>query len=71
MNEYAVSLGWYDEARKRYAINDDIPIALEDASLDNLISQVKLASPETLELNGMAGSGVRLFFRMKAKAVLA
>jgi hypothetical protein len=71
MNEYAVALGWDDEARKWYALNDDIPIALEDASLDNLISRVKLAVPEMLELNGKASSGVRLFFRMETRAVLA
>jgi hypothetical protein len=71
MDEYAVFLGWDDEARKWYALNDDIPIALEDASLDNLISRVKLATPEMLELNGKAHSGVRLSFRMEAQAVLA
>jgi hypothetical protein len=71
MNEYAVSLGWDDEARKWYPLNDDIPIALEDASLDNLINRVKLATPEMIELNGKAHSGVRLSFRMEAQAVLA
>jgi hypothetical protein len=71
MNEYTVSLCWDDEARKWYAINNDIPIALEDASLDKLIKRVKLAAPEMLELNGMAASGVRLSFNMETMAVLA
>jgi hypothetical protein len=71
MDEYTVAFGWDDEARKWYALNDDIPIALEDASLDNLISRVKLAAPEILELNGKVSSGVRLFFRMETQAVLA
>jgi hypothetical protein len=71
MNEYTVSLGWDDEARKWYAINDDIPIAIEDASLDNLIRRVKLATPEMLELNGMTASGIRLSFKMETMAVLA
>jgi hypothetical protein len=71
MNEYTVSLGWDDEAGKWYAINNDIPIALEDASLDKLIRRVKLAAPEMLELNGMAASGVRLSFNMETMAVLA
>jgi hypothetical protein len=71
MDEYTVSLGWDDETRKWYALNDDIPIALEDASLDSLINRVKLAAPEMLELNGRPHSGVCLSFRMEAQAVLA
>ena len=34
MIEYTVSLGWDEEAAKWYALNDDIPIMLEDVSLD-------------------------------------
>jgi hypothetical protein len=45
-------LDWNDEAAKWYALNDDIPIMLEDTSLDTLIGRVKLATPELLELNG-------------------
>jgi hypothetical protein len=71
MDEYTVSLWWDDEARKWYALNNGIPIALEDVSLDNLISRVKLAAPEMLELNGTAGSRVRLFFKMETRTVLA
>jgi len=71
MNEYAVSLDWDDEAAKWYAMNDDIPIALEDASLDTLIDRVKLAAPELLELNGKPRADVRLLFRMEAQAVVA
>ena len=52
MNEYTVSLDWDEEAARWYALNDDIPITLEDASLDTLIYRVKLATPELLELNG-------------------
>jgi hypothetical protein len=69
MSEYTVSLDWDDGARKWYAINDEIPIALEDASLDKLIRRVKLAAPEMLELNGMAASGIRLSFKMETMAV--
>ena len=52
MNEYLVSLDWDAETARWYALNDDIPIMLEDASLDALIYRVKLATPELLELNG-------------------
>jgi len=34
MNTYTISLDWDGEASKWYALNDDIPIMLEDASLD-------------------------------------
>jgi len=71
MNEYAVSLDWDEEAAKWYALNDDIPIALEDASLDALIYRVKLAAPELLELNGKPNADVHLLFRMEAQAIVA
>jgi hypothetical protein len=71
MNEYTVLLAWDDEAQKWYAQNDDIPIILEDGSLDVLIYKVKLAAPEILELNNMPHTGVRLIFRMEAQALIA
>jgi hypothetical protein len=37
MGEYTIAIAFDDEARRWYAINDDIPIALEDDSLDTLI----------------------------------
>jgi hypothetical protein len=43
MNEYTVLLNWDDEASKWYALNEGIPIILEDASLDTLIDRVKMA----------------------------
>jgi len=71
MNEYTVSLDWDEEAAKWYALNDDIPITLEDASLDTLIYRVKLATPELLELNGKPHVDIHLIFRMEAQAVVA
>ena len=71
MNEYTVSLTWDEEAAKWYALNDDIPIMLEDASLDSLIHRVKLATPELLELNNKPFSNIHLLFKMEAQAVVA
>jgi hypothetical protein len=71
MTEYAIIIAYDDEACKWYALNDDIPITLEDASLDTLITRVKLAAPEMLELNGKPHSDVHLLFKMEAQAVLA
>jgi len=52
MEEYTVTITFDEEAAVWYAINNDIPIALESDSLDVLIKRVKLAVPELLELNG-------------------
>ena len=49
--EYIVSLTWDDEANVWIAVCDDIPLALESASLDELINRVRVAAPEIIELN--------------------
>ena len=71
MDEYIVSLNWDEEASKWYALNDDIPIMLEDTSLDILIHRVKLAAPELLELNQKPNRNIHLLFKMEALAVVA
>jgi len=71
MKEYTVSLDWDDEAAKWYALNEDIPIMLEDASLDALINRVKSAAPELLELNGKPHTSIHLLFKMEAQTVVA
>jgi hypothetical protein len=71
MNEYTVTIAFDGEAQKWYAQNDDIPIILEDYSLDVLIYRVKLAAPEMLEINNMPHTGVHLVFKMEAQAVIA
>jgi hypothetical protein len=71
MNEYEILLIWDDEAHRWYAQNDDIPIILEDDSVDILISRVKSAVPEMLEINNMPHTGIHLIFKMESEAVLA
>jgi len=71
MDKYTVSLNWDEEATKWYALNDDIPVMLEDASLDRLIHRVKLAAPELLELNGKPHEDIHLLFKMEAQTVVA
>ena len=63
MNEYEVLLIWDDEARVWIAQNDDIPLVLENGSLDLLMEQVRIAVPEILELNGKIKSDTRLCFK--------
>ena len=45
MDEYIITIAFDDEAQKWYAQNDEIPIILEDYSVDSLISRTKLAVP--------------------------
>jgi hypothetical protein len=71
MDEYIIAIAFDDEAQKWYAQNDEIPIILEDASLDALIKRVKLAVPEMLEMNSLPYVGVHLLFKMEAEAVMA
>jgi hypothetical protein len=70
VNEYQITIAFDDEAQKWYAQNDDIPLILEDSSLDSLIKRVKLSAPEMLEMNNMSHTGVRLLFRMEAQTVM-
>ena len=70
MNEYTITIAFDDEAQKWYAQNNDIPIILEDYSIDMLINRVKLAAPEMLEINSMPHTGIHLVFKMEAQAVM-
>ena len=49
--EYLVNFTWDDEAQVWVAICDDIPLALESESLDELIHRVRMAAPEIIKLN--------------------
>ena len=71
IDEYTVIVTFDDEAQKWYARNDDIPVILEDHSLDKLINRVKLAAPEMLEINNMPFEKIKLTFKIEAQAVLA
>jgi len=70
MNEYTIILSFDDEAHKWYAQNDEIPILLEDFSLETLIDRVKLAVPEMLEINNMPKTDTYLAFKMEPQAVM-
>ena len=71
MSEYTITIAFDDETQKWYAQNDEIPIILEDYSIDALINRVKLAAPEMLEINNMPHAGIHLIFKMVSEAVLA
>ena len=53
MEGYNIKLSWDDEAKVWLANCDEIPLAMEDGSLDKLIYRVKIAAPELIELNNL------------------
>lgn len=65
---YVIKLFWDKEADVWVAINDDLPLALESESVENLMDRVKLAVPELLELNKMiTNKSVTLSFVIECK----
>jgi len=68
MDSYLIEFKWDDECGVWYAINDDIPLALESGSLDVLMERVRMAVPEILGLNSEAH---RPELRFNAERVLA
>jgi hypothetical protein len=52
MSEYTVFLDWDKDAGVWVADNDEIPLALESGSLDELIDRVRHTAPEILKENG-------------------
>ena len=68
MNEYEILLFCDEEACVWIAQNDDIPLVLENESLDLLMEQVRLAAPEILELNGKEHEDVYIDFTTKRRA---
>ncbi|MBQ6334310.1 MAG: DUF1902 domain-containing protein [Erysipelotrichaceae bacterium] len=52
--EYVVRFFWDEEANVWVAINDEIPIALEDESFDKLLYKVRNAVPELVEMNRLS-----------------
>ena len=71
MDKYTIKISFDDETLRWYAINDDIPLVLEDGSLDALICRVKIAALEALQANNMPHTGMSLIFKVEAQAVMA
>jgi len=70
MGDYIITITFDEETAVWYAVNDDIPVAIESYSLDVLIERVKRAVPELLELNGKSHEHTVLHFTMEREAVL-
>jgi hypothetical protein len=69
--EYQIELLWDNEAGVWVATNDEIPIALNSPSMDELIERVRLAVPEMLEMNGKLHKGIPLHFKADRVVVAA
>jgi hypothetical protein len=51
MDHFEVGAFWDEETQVWYAINDDIPLALESPTLDGLAADLLVTVPELLALN--------------------
>lgn len=72
MNEYQVEIFWDADANVWVARCDEIPLTLEDGSLDKLLYRVKLAAPELIELNNLPKyDSILLNLRQREKMVYA
>lgn len=50
----AIEFVWDNEVRVWVATNEELGLALEDESYDNLTNRVQLAIPELCSLNGIS-----------------
>ena len=69
--EYVINLIYDSDAKVWIASNDYIPLTLESESLDNLMSRVKIAAPELIELNGLPHAKYLFFFMQSREEVIA
>jgi Domain of unknown function (DUF1902) len=68
---FVVSIVQDAETRCWIGTSDDIPLATEAPTLDQLIERVWLVAPEVAELNGIPARDLRLRFVMDTQPLLA
>jgi len=59
MKVYMVNISWDCHSETWCAVCDEVPLALEGASFDELLTRIKIAAQELVEING--GEPVGLF----------
>jgi len=69
MTEYVIKLIWNDEASVWIVTNDDIPVAMENGSLDALVVKVKSMATEMLEENNGLPSSGEIQLRFNAECI--
>lgn len=60
---YTIDVAWDEESEVWFAVCDDIPVALESSSFDELIERVKAAAYEILVLNNKVDGPTHLCFQ--------
>jgi len=70
MRVYMVFITWDCHAEVWCALSEEIPLALEHGSFDELIERVKLAAPGILKLNEMEPAGMFHFAAEKRVGVI-
>ena len=66
-----ISIKWDEEAQVYIALCDDIGLALESASYDELINRVRNAVPELLSLNNISGCSSICFLTEERRVACA
>ena len=49
--EYIIRISWDEESQSWMAFNDEIPIAFDAGTIEELMKKVQTAAPEIIELN--------------------
>jgi predicted RNase H-like HicB family nuclease len=69
---FEVCVYWSTEGNDWCAVNDELPVAAEAPTLDELFAEVKTQAAEMAELNGLAEKGeeieVRLIETLRVRA---
>ena len=49
--EYIIRISWDEESKTWMGFNDDIPLAFDAETIEELMKKVQAAAPEIIELN--------------------
>jgi hypothetical protein len=60
MRQFIVIAAWDEGARVWYGRNDEIPLATEAPTFDELIARVMAIAPEIIVMNGVAPPGAAI-----------
>ena len=61
---FEVRAYWSAEGNDWCAVNDELPVAAEASTLDELFAEVKAQAAEMAELNGLAAPGEEIEIRL-------
>jgi len=69
--EYKIYISWDDEAGCWVGYNDDIPLAFDAETMEELMKKIRDAAPEIIELNHLPQAKILHFIAEKQEEVFA